>query len=654
MTGKQSSKLPANTGKVQLVAWPTVLFFFGMFVLFLAERMITSEQAQRVVGLVGLAIMAGMLATLFGRRNSARDNEEKIAYGWLLLSAVSIFVGVGVYLLFAAKSTSVSSLLRDTFGKKLDTAKDFVSAFWPALVLLGVLPMAFIQRALASMTDGDGYAEKVELQRVRYSAQAGLTIALVVIFCAAVNYVASERNHKWDLARFRSTRPSETTEKIVQNLTRPVKATAFFSSPNEVRELVLPYFEDLAKQNTNFTLEVYDHPMEPNRARELSATGNGLVVLSLSDDKGKITQHETLNIGVTLEAAQGPLGTLDGDVQKKLLQLTRPGRITYFTVGHGERAFELNGSFDVQKDDLRIPVGGLKALLQGQGYEVRTLGVGQGLSSKVPGDAGLVIIAGPTDHFLPEEISALSTYLEGGGHIYLLLDPSGDAANQDLAPLMKIIGVKYHPEVLVNDEVYAIRTHKASDKANIVSISFSSHVSVTTLAHHAGQAGVILPRTGWFERDGATPPGVQLDFTLRTMPKTYVDLNGNFTFDAGGGERQQVFDVAAVAHKSISAGAAGDAKNKKEMRLALVGSVDAVADLAVRNRANAVLAVDTTKWLMQEESILGETSQETDLPIVHTRDKDKLWFYSTILTAPLLVLAIGFLYMRRVRRRRAS
>ncbi len=653
MLGKQSSKHSVSSGRLQLVAWPTVLFLVGLFIMFLGERMANSEQMQRVLGLLGGALMIGMLATLIGRRNSARDADERTAYGWLLVSGISVLLGVSLYYVFAAKAPAIAEAVRGTFGKKLESAKDFVSAFWPSLVLLGVLPMIFIQRALASMTDGDGYAEKMELQRVRYSAQSGLTIALVVIFCAAINYVASERNRKWDMARFRSTRPSESTLKIVQNLAKPVKATVFFPSPNEVRELVLPYFETLSKQGGRFILESYDHSLEPQRARELSATGNGLIVLSVSDEQGKVLQRESINVGVLLESSQSALSTLDGDVQKKLLQLSRPGRIAYFTVGHGERGFDSGGFFDMQKDDLRAPVGFLRTLLQNQGYEVRTLGIGQGLSTKVPGDAGLLIMAGPTEHLLSEEVGAIATYLSEGGHVYLLLDPAGESANQDLAPILKLAGIKYNPQLLVNDEVYAVRTHKSSDKVNIVSTSFSSHVSVTTLSHAAGRAGVILPRSGSLDRDGAAPPGVQLDFTLRSMPKTYVDLNNNFTFDAGS-EQQKVYEVAAVAQRTVADTEQNAGKGKKEMRLAVVGSVDAIADLALQNRANAVLALDTTKWLMQEEAIVGETVQETDQPIVHTKDQDKLWFYSTIIAAPLLVVGIGFLYIRRVRRRRAS
>jgi hypothetical protein len=176
---------------------------------------------------------------------------------------------------------------------------------------------------------------------------------------------------------------------------------------------------------------------------------------------------------------------------------------------------------------------------------------------------------------------------------------------------------------------------------------------VTLLSRAAGRVGVILPKSGYLERSGATPAGIQLDFPMRTLPKTYVDTNSNFAFDQG--EKQQVFDVAAVAQKTLGdAAASKDKKNQRELRLAVLASVDTVTDLGLLNRANGALVQDTVKWLMNDEALVGETAQEQDLPIMHTKDQDKVWFYSTIIAAPLLVLGLGFVYLRSVRRRRAS
>jgi hypothetical protein len=360
---------------------------------------------------------------------------------------------------------------------------------------------------------------------------------------------------------------------------------------------------------------------------------------------GAPAQREMLYVNTTLETAQSALSTFDGDVQKRLLLLTRPGRIAYFTVGHGERGFD-RGVMDLSKDDLRAPVGGLQQLLQAQAWEVRTLGLGQGLASKVPGDAGIVFIPGPTERFLKEEVAALTTYLKEGGHIFLMLDPAAEAPAQDLAPLLKEVGMKYHAEVLCNDENHWPRTHTKADFANIASISFSSHASMTTLSRASGRATLIVPRTGWLEREGSPPAGVQIDFTVRSMPKTWADVNGNFAYDKD--EKQQVFEVAGVAQKTI------DAKEKKEMRLMVLGSVDAASDLVLGWRPNLFWALDSIKWLIGDEAIAAEVAQETDLPIVHTKREQKLWFHLTVFAVPLCIMAIGLLYARSVRRRRAS
>lgn len=641
---------------VRLVLWPTLLLFIGLFALFLAERLLGKSLQRPMDGVAALLLIVGV-AGHAGRRSSAQSEPERRAYGHLMLSGLAMLLGAGLYLLFSAQAPGIAEPLRNALGKSFDRISGLAAVLWPALVLLGALTAAFVQQALHGMTDGTGHTEQVDPLRVRFSAHSGLSLALVIIFIAAVQYVAAENNKKLDFSRFRTSRPSEATKKVVQNLSKDLRVTVFYPAANEVREIVAPYFEELAKESSKLRLEVLDHALEPQRARELSATGNGLVILAVLDDKGQPTQRETINIGTTLELSQSMLSILDTEVQKRLLTLTRPGRIAYFTTGHGERNFDVGTPFDVQKEDLRAPVGALRQIMMSLGYEVRTLSVANGLGHKVPADAGLVVVAGPTDALLPEEIAALTTFLNDGGHLYLLLDPSAPKANDAFAPLLKSIGAKYHSETLAHDELFAQRTRKAADKYNVLGTGFSSHVSVTMLSRAAGRIGVVLPRTGWFERDGQAPAGVQLDLPIRTAPDSYVDSNGNFAFDSS--EKKQVFDVAVVAQKAVGEPPKDqkeqkDGKGKREMRLAVLGSVDTVSDLGLSVRTNGALVQDTIKWLTQEEALVGEVAQEQDVPIVHTKEQDKLWFWSTILAAPALVLFGGLLYIRAVRRRRVS
>ena len=293
-------------------------------------------------------------------------------------------------------------------------------------------------------------------------------MALVAIFIAASNYVVTERNSKIDLARFQNTKASETTRKVVQSLVKPIQATLFFPTANEVREQVQPYFDELAKLSPNFQLQVLDHALEPNRAKEMSVSGNGMIVLTQLDEKGKPGSRETINIGLNIDTARGQLLVFDGEVQKRLLQLSRPGRVVYFTSGHGERSFDA-GALDLMKDDLRLPVGALRTMMVNLGYEVRSLSVQNGLAGRLPQDAGLVVIAGPTERFLAEEVSALSSFVDDGGHLLLLLDPAAEQTAVDLAPVLKRVGLKFTPQVLCHPERFAVRTHKDNeDRKSVV------------------------------------------------------------------------------------------------------------------------------------------------------------------------------------------
>lgn len=643
MTAQNKDKRGAAAGSaIELILWPTLTFFVGLMVLYIGER-VAEAKSRTALDFLGALLLFAAIAGRAAKAAGAKDPAHRSAEGWMLFAKLGMALGVGLYFL----SDLGENALKEALGKSFERGSGMIAVLWPSLVLLCGLALVNMQRALQTMTDGNGAAEHVELQRVRYSAQSGLTVGMVVMFCFSVCYVAADRNKKYDLARFRSTRPSASTKKVVENLSKRMQATIFFQNPNEVREQIVPYFEELEKLNPRFKVEVLDHALSPARAKELSATGNGVLVLAVLDDAGKVTQRESLFLGVTLEAAATALGTFDGDVQKRLLTLTRPGRVAYFTVGHGERSFDPT-PIDMTKDDLRAGIGDLREVLSRQGFDIRTLGASQGLLNKVPGDAGLVFIAGATEHFQPEEIATLTTFLNDGGRVYLFLDPTAEVANKDLADLIKIAGVKYNAQVLCNNEMFAPRTHKAADHANIAITGFSSHVSVTTLSRVSGRAAVIAPKAGWLERDAAVQaPGVNVDFTLRTMPNTWADNNGNFTYESG--EKRQIYDVGMAATKPLA-----DSKDKREMRMAVFGSVDAVSDMVLRNQANLVMVMDTVKWLMGDESIVADVIQESDAPIVHTNAQDKLWFYSTIFAGPLLLLVGGYLSTRRGQRRRAS
>ena len=209
------------------------------------------------------------------------------------------------------------------------------------------------------------------------------------------------------------------------------------------------------------------------------------------------------------------------------------------------------------------PVGFLRTLLQNQGYEVKTLGIGQGLSNKVPSDAGLVIIAGRNDEDPSDEVNALVAYLNDGGPTSTDSTRRRPAATTAIWHRCSRWRASVQPRCSPTTRPSQSEPRRLPDKANIVSTSFSSHVSVTTLSRASGRARVILPKCGYFERDGATPPGVQLDFTLRSMPRPTPTRTRTSPATATNQPRPSIWRPWP---QTLGDGASAPGKSKRELR----------------------------------------------------------------------------------------
>jgi hypothetical protein len=163
--------------------------------------------------------------------------------------------------------------------------------------------------------------------------------------------------------------------------------------------------------------------------------------------------------------------------------------------------------------------------------------------------------------------------------------------------------------------------------------------------------GVVFDGAGSLEKRASDQ--VEVNFAIRSMPGTFRDLDRDFRYDAPG-EKRQDFNLAAAVTASVEAQPGGDEQEDEapEMRAFVVTDSAAFTDLPMsRFMGNQVLFVDAVRWLAGEESIMGELSSEEDLRIEHTKQEDLVWFYSTIIGAPALVLGLGFWLARRPTRR---
>lgn len=596
----------------------------GLLAFLLGERVAAPWPLARAAlsGLGALAVLASV-ALRFWAAARATGDRRRIER---LLGAAGLVVAIALAMAFsttdAGESATGIAKLAAAPRAKLEAV---LSVGWATLLLAGALPTLFAEIALAPMRR----ATHVEGRRVRAAALAGLTVGLAIAYVSLFTYAAGELGVKADFSYFRTARPGDSTRNVARSATEPVRAVAFFPQLNEVGREVDGYLRDLAGVSPSFTVEMQDRLLAPALAKELKVSSDGVIVLT----HGKLRQ--TLTIGTDMNVARPKLKSLDADFQKALLQVLREQKVAYLTVGHGE----LNEA--TSSPEGRTATG-LRKLLEQQSYSVKELGLAQGLGSEVPNDATIVLVLGPTQPFQPGEVESLRRFGEKGGKLLLALDPD---ARIDDAPLAAIAGLSWQPQILANDRIYLQRGYNDADRTILVTNRYSSHASVTTLSRNASRAPVILAGAAALDKLPNADGQLKIDFAVKSMPDTFADANGDFRF--GPDEKRSTWNLGAAVSKALPA--PDGAKDKPEMRAFVLGDADALSDAYLGSDPNVLLALDVVRWLGGEESFAGSIATTEDVKIEHTRQKDVIWFYASILGVPSIVLALGLAYVRRGR-----
>ena len=149
------------------------------------------------------------------------------------------------------------------------------------------------------------------------------------------------------------------------------------------------------------------------------------------------------------------------------------------------------------------------------------------------------------------------------------------------------------------------------------------------------QSPVVTPVAGSIE-ELKHKKELVVNITMRSHASVWDDKDGNFAFDPGQGESRKAWELAAAVAQKAASG-----KVEEESRALVIGDSDFLSDGLLAYPGNQYFLVDGVKWLLGEESIIGETNTEVDVPIQHTKNKDAIWFYTTVALMPALVLLVG-------------
>lgn len=469
-------------------------------------------------------------------------------------------------------------------------------------------------------------------------------VLLVAALLLIVNYFGWKYYKRFDWTSSQLYSLSDKTKNVLKALDRDVDFIVFLS-PDQQQELYQPTTELLQRYGSasrRVHVRVVDAEKNPLEAQQLvktyGVTTTGVVVAS-GKDKRVIDSNDLAELDFrTVQTTGRPQMTgFKGEqlFTSAILQLSegRKPRIL-FTTGHGEHSLDDQGEHGL---------AGAQQILGRDNFELEewsSLG-----KPAVPPGTDLLVIAGPASSFVQPELDAFSAYLNNGGRMLVMLDPTlgpaagGGLVSTNLEGWLARYGVKAGQDIVVDPS----NPLPFFGPETIFSRNYGEHPVTKALAEANLPILVSLARSV----AAGSAPGVKVTELLRTTPEGWgeTDLANLGKVDRGPQ------DVAGPVSLGVVAESGATVPGKRPMRLVVYGDSDfATNQLLQANNVNAVLLSNTLNWLVEREALLGIPPKKTEQVrlTLTAAEYRNVWLLATIL--PILAVALGGAVFLRRRR----
>lgn len=461
---------------------------------------------------------------------------------------------------------------------------------------------------------------------------AGSGLLLAVILTCMLNFISLRNSARIDVSKDRYYALSEKTLSLLGAVDKPVRLIVFFQSEHPLYEHLRHLLTEYSRAGAELQIEWADPVRDHARTEELVrqyALKEGNVLIADCDGKTKVLRADDLgnfNYENVKDKKTFPeLLNFKGEnaVSSAILNVSSPARpVAYFLSGHGERS---PADFDERTGYSTIGL----AILQ-DNIEIKQLVFGE--QNTVPEDCDVLIIAGPEKKFAAPEMEQISSYLNRGGRLLLLLDAMVDCG---IEPLMGKWGIELRRNLVVDPRrtlkgrglmISAYAEHPVTEKMHGFTAVFNRPrmVRPTLVARmlKSPDRPKVVPLffssdEGWAEAQPENPPYV---FNERT-----ADIRGPVSMgvavEKGG---QAALDVEIQPTRIIVIGDSDFASNS-----GLTGG-DQDAFMGALN------------WLLDREELIGisaKPQQQARLPL--TLPQLHRLFWISVLGIPMLIALIG-------------
>jgi gliding motility-associatede transport system auxiliary component len=435
----------------------------------------------------------------------------------------------------------------------------------------------------------------------KMGTNTGVLIIAVLAILVFLNYMGYRHHKTYDLTSEKLYTLSDQTKKIIDPIRENVQVFMFDRTAGSDGQQVQEMKDRMAEytgENPHIQFTVVDPQEHPELAKKYDVARMGQVVV--------------VN-GLRIER---PEETTEQDITSAILKaVSTTVKTVCFVEGHGEKSTSSSDGKGFSEAD---------AELQKENYQVKTINLVT--AGSVPSDCSVLVDAGPTKSFFPQEAEMIEKYLQGGGKAMFLLDPGMEPKLEAvMQPWNVNVGSDYVIDVSGVGRLLqmgpAIPLVVNYGQSPIVR-DFENSMTFFPLARTVAVA----------DKSKTQPEAIEL---LKTSPASFTVANlGNGTVK---------YDPKKDQRGPLSLGvAAENGSGKEDARLVVIGNSEFASNQWISQQRNGDLFFNAVNWLSQEGNLISiRPKQAANRHVTLTQAQQRGLAWTSEIFLPLFVIAAG-------------
>lgn len=457
-----------------------------------------------------------------------------------------------------------------------------------------------------------------------------ILVCLIIGIGVMLTYVSSRRHYRYDFTREKMFSLSEQTTKVLGNLKKEVKITAFFQKGALDGQMI----EDLMSEYKNYSgkiqFKVVDPFRDPISTKAMNIRTAGTVVVQCDTNRKDILPDEmfiTSSPYMRQTNREKPKFQGEQAVTSAIINVTSgPKRKVMFVSGHDE------ASTEVFKQD---GLAGLQQFLVKENFEVVESPLTEGIAT----DVSVLVVADPKTNYHPAEIDQIRKFVfDRRGNLCVALDPK-DGLDDLKAFFNKEFGIFFNNEVLINEK-------PIFQDVTMVTPYYENHPIVKILMEK--HLGILFQFSGSLSLD-KKPIWDYVEF-LKTPSTIFAKklssqlYSGNIQFDPST-------DVKANHAIGVALTGKGNASGT---RAVFFSDGNYMTNNFLRVQANGDLMINTVNWLAGQEELISIRPKSLDIPQLDPgkldqEGKNRIFIICTLLSPMMVVFLGGMVWFTRRR-----